>query len=453
VVEQVLLVLALLALVGAVVVAFVPVSNPGVQSCGSPVLFSWRITNDVVLPAPGTPGAPSNLSQLEAQAPCHERVDQRLVIAGLLVALVVGAGLAGAFLGLIDDRSRYRASPRFEHYLRERPDAAPSDPWDRPIVPESDLGRRLPDLEWREIRVILWVTLGAAALLLWLGPWAEVRDALGHLRIGWIVVALLLTAVTYPIASAGVLAATEPGAPGADRTYQRVLATAVAASFIGHLLPEYGARGLADHQLVRAGDERDRVTPRLSSAAWIAVGVHAALLVLIGFVAVATGTSTGSTIDWQWAVGLASLVLVLVGLFSAPRRYANLVVRPDGRGWRELSPLLRDPVRAAGVVASAVAIALLDALVLLAATRVVGSGAPAAAVLAVGLLLAVIAVVSPTPAGAGLVEAVAVLGLVWAGVPGGPAVVAALLARLVSFWLPMLPGWIVSRQLVRRGIL
>jgi undecaprenyl-diphosphatase len=47
---------------------------------------------------------------------------------------------------------------------------------------------------------------------------------------------------------------------------------------------------------------------------------------------------------------------------------------------------------------------------------------------------------APTPDGEGAVEAVLVLGLVWAGVDAGLAVAPALLARLLRFWLPMPPG-------------
>ena len=103
------------------------------------------------------------------------------------------------------------------------------------------------------------------------------------------------------------------------------------------------------------------------------------------------------------------------------------------------------------MVASALALALVNGLVVLVATRAFGSAAPAAPVLLVGLLLPVVVVVAPTPDGVGLVEASLVVGLVWAGVDAGAAVAAMVLVRLVTFWIPMLPGWIVLRRLVRSG--
>jgi glycosyltransferase 2 family protein len=147
------------------------------------------------------------------------------------------------------------------------------------------------------------------------------------------------------------------------------------------------------------------------------------------------------------------LVGVVVGLVDAPRRYATLVVRPDRRSLARLGHMTGDPVRLAGMVASALALALVNGLVVLVATRAFGASAPAAAVLLVGLLIPVAVVVAPTPDGAGLVEASLVVGLIWAGVGAGEAVATMVLVRLVTFWIPMLPGWIALRRLERDRVL
>jgi undecaprenyl-diphosphatase len=448
--EQALLLVALLSLLFAVVVGFVPVTNPGVQSCGSPFVFSWHTSNDVVLPAPGSPSAPANDLQLLAQEPCHQRVDSRLLMSGLAVVVTVVAGLAGALVGLFDDRSRYRSSPRFEVYLRERPAEAPSDPWDQPVIPVHDLGERLPDIEWREVRVVVWVGIVAILALAWLGPWSDVRHAVEHLQVGWVLAAVVLVVVTYPLAAGGVIAATD-GPDGSRRAFPPVLATAVAASFTGRLLPEYGPAGLAVHQLVRAGQDRRTALDCLTALDSVSPLVHTGVLVLVGVVAATASHGSGDALHWEWAVGLALLVGIVVGLIDAPRRYATLVVRPDRRSLAQLGRMTSDPVRLGGMVASALALALVNGLVVLVATRAFGASASAAAVLLVGLLLPVLVVVAPTPDGAGLVEAGLVLGLIWAGVDAGPAVAAMVLVRLVTFWIPMLPGWLALRRLEHSG--
>ena len=45
------------------------------------------------------------------------------------------------------------------------------------------------------------------------------------------------------------------------------------------------------------------------------------------------------------------------------------------------------------------------------------------------------------PGGLGAVEAALSAGLTAAGIPGGLAVSSVLLFRLVTFWLPTIPGW------------
>ena len=66
---------------------------------------------------------------------------------------------------------------------------------------------------------------------------------------------------------------------------------------------------------------------------------------------------------------------------------------------------------------------------------------------------AAIGAASPTPGGLGAIEAALVAALLHFGVPGGPAVAAVLAFRLVTYWLPILPGLPAARALRRDGVL
>jgi uncharacterized protein (TIRG00374 family) len=57
----------------------------------------------------------------------------------------------------------------------------------------------------------------------------------------------------------------------------------------------------------------------------------------------------------------------------------------------------------------------------------------------------------PTPGGVGAVETALTTALVIAGLPAGVAGAAVLLYRLLTFWLPVLPGWLCFNYLTRRG--
>ena len=57
----------------------------------------------------------------------------------------------------------------------------------------------------------------------------------------------------------------------------------------------------------------------------------------------------------------------------------------------------------------------------------------------------IVSSVAPTPGGIGVVEATLIAGLTSAGMPSATAVAAVLLFRIVTFWLPLLPGWAAVR--------
>jgi uncharacterized protein (TIRG00374 family) len=58
---------------------------------------------------------------------------------------------------------------------------------------------------------------------------------------------------------------------------------------------------------------------------------------------------------------------------------------------------------------------------------------------------------APTPGGVGPFEAAAVAGMGTLGVAAGPAVAAVLTYRLITYWLPVVPGGIALHVLRRRG--
>jgi undecaprenyl-diphosphatase len=60
---------------------------------------------------------------------------------------------------------------------------------------------------------------------------------------------------------------------------------------------------------------------------------------------------------------------------------------------------------------------------------------------------------APTPGGIGAAEAALIAGLTAFGVDPAVAVPAVFLYRFATFWLPVLPGWIAVRHLLRTGAL
>ena len=113
------------ALIGlGVVIALVPVSNPGVQRCGAPILYlvsgeldripdeSGRIARD---------GAVVTLSpaarERAIESPCSERVERRAIPAGVLVVAGAMVGLTAVTIGIV---GAWRRTAR-----KTRPDTEP----------------------------------------------------------------------------------------------------------------------------------------------------------------------------------------------------------------------------------------------------------------------------------------------------------------------------------------
>jgi uncharacterized protein (TIRG00374 family) len=61
--------------------------------------------------------------------------------------------------------------------------------------------------------------------------------------------------------------------------------------------------------------------------------------------------------------------------------------------------------------------------------------------------------VAPTPGGIGAVEAVMTAGLIAIGIDAGIALSSVLLFRLLTFWIPTVPGWFAFQYLLKRGSL
>jgi uncharacterized protein (TIRG00374 family) len=92
-------------------------------------------------------------------------------------------------------------------------------------------------------------------------------------------------------------------------------------------------------------------------------------------------------------------------------------------------------------------------LCLFACIRAFGNDTELITVAFIYLAGATLGSLAPTPGGLGAVEAVLVAALTAGGLPATIAISATLLYRVVTFWLPMLPGWISFGYLGRKGAL
>lgn len=181
------------------------------------------------------------------------------------------------------------------------------------------------------------------------------------------------------------------------------------------------------------------------------------IVLLFGF-GIAAGTQADHTFDPpDWLViGVIALALLFIALLAIPavRRLIVDRVRPT---LKEVLPRLVTVVqRPIKLLEGIGGILLLNAAfigVLYACVVAFGGELSLAVVAVVYLAGATLGQAAPTPGGLGAVEAALAAGLTAGGLDGGIAVSAVLLFRLLTFWIPTIPGYWSFNWLTRKGLL
>ena len=258
-----------------------------------------------------------------------------------------------------------------------------------------------------------------------------------------------LIALSYATAALA-LVASSPRALAFGRT----IAVHVASSFLNRLAPG-GLGALATHEryLERAGLGRRTAMSVVSLVTATSVVAHAVLLVMAG-AAVAATRGLQERLPEQWPV-LFLLVVALVALGLALRRplgRRNVTTRLRLAAGA-LPPLIHRPGRAALLALGTAATTACHLGALAVVCRGIGVDLPFASLALAYLASTAIASASPTPGGLGAVETALVVALTGLGGPVAPVIAAVLVFRLVSYWLPMVPGLLVLRALQRAQVL
>jgi undecaprenyl-diphosphatase len=277
--------------------------------------------------------------------------------------------------------------------------------------------------------------------------------ALMHANWAWIVAVGLASALTYLAAAVALI-----GAAGPRLSLSRTWAAQVAAAFTNRLAPA-GIGGMATNvrYLERAG------SPRSEAVAAVGLNSVAGFVVhLIGVVAVvpllgATHAQlrlSGPDLPDNWFVLVGVVALMtgagLVHWGAVLRRRALPPVRD---GLEALAMTMRNPPKGLALIGGSIGVTAGYALALVAAAHAAGVGLPVATIIAVYLGGAAVAAAAPTPGGLGALEAALVAGLTATGAASGPAIATVLVYRLITFWLPIVPGFVAFRALRRDGAL
>jgi len=266
----------------------------------------------------------------------------------------------------------------------------------------------------------------------------------------WLPLVIALSALTYLASAVALMGAVVPRI----RLWPTVLAQA-ASSFINRVSPaNVGGMALNARYLQKSGVE--------PSAGVAAVGVNSlagAIVHLILIVVFFSWSGRGLAKAFKLPSGsklllILAVVVAIAGILLATRPGRRFAAGKLVPGLKSAAGSLRRVAQRPGkmfmLFGGSVLITLAYIGALAASVRAFGGGPGVILVGAVYLGAAAIAAAAPSPGGLGAIEAALVAGLTGVGVQAGPAVSAVLLYRVATYWLPVAPGWLSWRALLRR---
>ncbi|MFC5813450.1 lysylphosphatidylglycerol synthase transmembrane domain-containing protein [Nonomuraea harbinensis] len=229
-----------------------------------------------------------------------------------------------------------------------------------------------------------------------------------------------------------------------------------AASFVKLVAPAaVGGVAINTRYLQKRGIAPALAVASVGASQLVMLAFHIGLLLLFAYI---TGSNTASTFTPSrgLVVALLAVALLVVVLLGVPP-LRRLVTRRMKRLFSNVLPRLLDVLQSPrklieGSIGTLM-ITLTFVLCLYACVHAFNWEIGFTTVAVVYLTANAIGSAAPTPGGLGAVELSLTAGLTVAGVPAELATSAVLLYRLLTFWLPVLPGWAAFTYLQRHEAL
>ena len=280
------------------------------------------------------------------------------------------------------------------------------------------------------------------------GVWSELKDA----DWTWGLYAIGASVLTYVAATIGLLGAVPGRIP-----FFGTFAAQLAGSFVNRITPaRVGGIATNVRFLQKQGIDLAVASSSIGLQQMSGLLMHIALSV--AFLAWAGRGGAGATdflpSSQTVLVGLTAVLALSGLLFLLPagrrvlRKRVLPIVRRAGQGILDVA---RQPLKLLELFGGAATLTLLYIAALVFSVHAFGDGASVASIGVVFLVGSAISSAAPTPGGIGAVEAALIAGLTAVGVDREEAVPAVFLFRIATFWLPVLPGWLMFVWLQRRG--
>lgn len=260
-----------------------------------------------------------------------------------------------------------------------------------------------------------------------------------HADRGWIAFAAILVIVTYIFATLSYQLLARH-----SLKIRRTLLIQISSACVNRLLPA-GLGGLSLNTAYLYNNKHKIAEASTVAATNNLLGVVGHLLVL-GVALLFLPSSIKFTNGFNVSRGIyISVIVIALGLI------AMVVVLPKTRHWledfswqviRDIAAYRKKPVRLLIALCSSIALTLCYVFALFACMLSFGVHLDFTQVLVIFTLGSVVGVATPTPGGLIGIEAGLIAGFVAFGISGPEALAIVLTYRFLSYWLPILPGFI-----------
>ncbi|MFI7009153.1 lysylphosphatidylglycerol synthase domain-containing protein [Streptomyces sp. NPDC050145] len=282
----------------------------------------------------------------------------------------------------------------------------------------------------------------------------DFASIVGEAEWGWVGLAVVFSALSYVAAAMSLLGFVPERVP-----FMRTVAAQVAGSFVKIVAPAaVGGVALNTRFLQRSGVRPGLAVASVGASQLFGMGSHIMLLLTFGYL---TGTEKTPSLSPSRTViaGLLTVAVLVLVVTSIPflRKFVVTRVRSLFAGVvpRMLDVLQRPRKLLTGIggmlLLTACFVMCLDASI-----RAFGDETTSLSLASVAVVFLAgnaLGSAAPTPGGVGAVEATLTVGLIAVGLPKEVAAPAVLLYRLLTLWLPVLPGWLFFNHLSRKGAL
>ncbi|WP_433323414.1 flippase-like domain-containing protein [Spirillospora sp. CA-294931] len=266
----------------------------------------------------------------------------------------------------------------------------------------------------------------------------------------WVSVGLAAAALTYLAAALMLMGFVPERLP-----LWRTVVVQIAASFVKLVAPAaVGGVAINTRYLQRSGVRPGPAVASVGASQLTGMVAHILLLIIFGFVTGSTGQATQDLAPSRTVVIVLLSLAVLAGVALTIPAVRHFVTARLGSMFSGVVPRLMDVLQSPRKLATGLGGSLLltvgFVVCLDASIRAFGGSLPWATVAIVFLTANAVGSAAPTPGGLGAVEGALTLALTFSGLSAETATSAVLLYRLLTLWLPVLPGWAAFAYLQRK---